>query len=141
MADLEPLIRYRKHQLDEKRKNLARLYDELEKILANKAKLLKDLETEKGIVSENPEDIYALQSLNNFYVATKSKVSKENSKITKMEARIDIAREDMRLTFGDLKKIEITQEMRLEQEAKELSAKESALFDEIGLEMHRRNKS
>lgn len=138
MADLNPLIRYKKFQLDEKRKNLSRLYEQMDVLLGTKSSMLNELEAEKNLVSQNPEDIFALQNLSHYSSASKKRIAKTNTDIGKLEARIEIAREDMRLTFGDLKKIEITQENRLDEEAKKLEAKETALFDEIGLEMHRR---
>lgn len=141
MADLNPLIRFRKHKLEEKQKNLARLYNLLDQLLENKESLLRGIESEQQYIKNSVEDIYALQSLNSFFLASKHKIKIINQDIEKMEARIEIGIEDMRITFGDLKKIELTQERRLQKQQKELLDKETKLFDEIGLEMHRRHTS
>ena len=54
--------------------------------------------------------------------------------------RIEVARDDMRRAFAELKKIEITQERREDEEEKAINKKESAELDEIAIEGFRRKQ-
>ncbi len=54
MADLAPLIRYQKYQLDEKQRFIARLYAEAEKVFSHKARLLDELKNERVFSLRKP---------------------------------------------------------------------------------------
>jgi flagellar export protein FliJ len=137
MANLDPLIRYRKHGVDEKRRFLAKLYNEVKTLQDAKEEASKNLEEETRIAKEMGT-AEALSDLGKFTEATREGIKFIDTAIEKLEARIDIAQEEMREAFAELKKIEITQRNREEQEKAEESRKENSELDDIAIENYRR---
>lgn len=139
MADLDPLIRYRKHGVDERRRALARLYEELDTLTHSKEVQEQQLEEETELAKEQGT-VEALKALDLFRKASKSRIAALAEAIEKMEVRIAAAQEDMREAFSDMKKVEITQRERKKREVKEFNKKESRELDDIGIEQHRRHE-
>ncbi len=137
MADLDPLIRFRKYGLQEKQRRVAALYQEMEALEIRKSNLLQQLEHEKK-VSEELGSIDAMTSYVSYSKRVRMTLDQINEAAAGVETRIQIAQDDMRDAFGDLKKIEITQRKRLEEIAKENRKKEDAFFGEVALEGYRR---
>ena len=138
MADLDPLIRLYKKRVDDKQKVLADIYRELEQYETMKKILLEELERESQVLGDM--DGMDTQSFFGPYVdGVRKKIDVIDESISKIEYRVDLAREDVRRGFAELKKVEITAEQRAEVEAKEDAKKESDLMDEIGLDAYRRN--
>ncbi|PZO88741.1 MAG: hypothetical protein DI626_01115 [Micavibrio aeruginosavorus] len=106
MANLSSLIKLRRHNVEEKQKNLAMLYREAEEIENSKNVLIERLNLEK----------------------------------VKLETRINVAQDDVREAFANLKRIEIVQRERDATEKKEQADKESREMDEIGIEGFRRKE-
>ena len=141
MADLDPLIRFRKHELDEKQKFLARLYEEANKLLQQREGILRSIEKEMDVMrGEDFQPFMAISGFGTFLQSSKEKIKKIEHEEKKLDTRIEIAVADMRNSFGELKKVEITHARRLEEERKKLQAKEDALFEEIGLQIYAKNK-
>jgi flagellar FliJ protein len=138
MADLDPLIRLRKFELDEKQRVIARLYQEQEAMQLRKRNLLDQLRHEMKVMEELGS-VEALSSYTQYSYAVKIKVEAINAEIAKIQARIDIALEDIRSSFGDLKKIEITKAKRLEEIEKENRRKEDQFFSDVAIDQYRRN--
>lgn len=137
MADLDPLIRYRKHQLEEKQKFLAALYKLAEELLTKRTEILDQIEKEKqALNAEDMAQMGAFSGFGNFLQASKNKINGLQNEEQKLDTRIQIAINDMRNSFGELKKIEITHERRIEAERKKLDARETAIFEEIGLQIY-----
>lgn len=139
MTDLSALIQVRKHAVEEKQKFLAELYRQAEELQMQKQNLLDQLQQET-ITVQKMNDIQALNDLALYSMSVKKKVSEIENSWQKLEIRIEASREDMREAFADLKKIEITQERREEEEALEQLKKEMDELDEIGLQLFRRNQ-
>lgn len=139
MADLDPLIRVRKHAVEQKQKFLAELYRQAEEMAAQKTTLETQLEQER----EKTEvmDVQMLSYFGPYAEAVKGRIADIEDNINKLDTRIEIAREDMRAAFSDLKKIEITQARRDKEALKELEKKETAELDEIGIETFRRQNT
>ena len=138
MADLDPLIRVRKHVVDQKRKFLAELYRQAEELARQKSTLMEQLVEEREKLREmGPEMI---SYFGPYSEAVKGRIKDIEEAAAKLDVRIDIAREDMREAFSELKKIEITQERREAEEEKELDKKETAELDAIGIETYRRRQ-
>lgn len=137
MADLDPLIRLRKHVAEEKQKILSALYRDAENLENKKKAMLDQLEHERRLVEEqsSPE---AGAHYGRYAENMRKKIQTMNEAIRKMEAKIQTAQEDMRNAFADLKKVEITQRNREEREREALEKKESGLLDEIAVEGFRR---
>ena len=138
VADLQPLIRVKRHALEEKQKFLAQLYEQFEALEAAKAKLLEDRDKELERAKDMPPDM--LSYLGPYVEGVKDKVAHIDEDIASLNKRIEIAREDMRAAFADVKKLEITQEAREAEEQAEIDKKESDELDEIAIEGFRRGQ-
>lgn len=136
MADLNPLIRVRRHIVEQKQKFLAELYRQTEELQGKK----QNLQTELAEESEKTRSMGAemLSYFGSYATAIKTRIRKTIDAINKLETRIDVAREDMREAYAELKKVEITQERREAEEQKEIAGKEADELDEIGIESYRR---
>lgn len=137
MADLDPLIRYRKYGVDEKRRFLARLYEEAEKLEAARQDAEENVAKERRL-AEELGSAEALSALGAYMEAMRLKIKKIDESISKMEKRIAAAQEDMRNAFAEMKKVEITQRGRKEREQSEEQQKEDNELDEIAIGNYRR---
>jgi flagellar export protein FliJ len=139
MADLDPLIRLRKHTVEEKQKILSALYREAEQIERQKKSLQDQMEREKQIAMADgsPESSadYARYAGN-----VRKKIDRLNDNLKKMEGRISAAQEEVRIAFAEQKKVEIIQRNRKAEERKEIADKESDTLDEIAIEGFRRRE-
>jgi len=136
MADLEALIRVRRHAVEQKQKFLAELYKQADELEGQKDTMLTTLAEERKKVDEM--GVEALGYFGHYSEAVRGRVEDINEAMKKLNNRINIAREDMRDAFAELKKVEITQERRSAEENKELKKKENDLLDEVALEGYRR---
>lgn len=136
MAELDPLIRVRKHAIDQKQKFLAELYRQSEELKQRKEDLENQMVKEKEAVDLIGFEMFGYFEL--FVKAAKEKIADNEESQRKLEIRIQAAQDDMRDAFAELKKIEIIAEQRNEEEKKEILKKESDLMDEIGIETYRR---
>jgi hypothetical protein len=139
MANLAPVIRYRKFQLDEKRRFIARLYSEADKVYAFKQKALDEVSREKKFVSES-DDPYVITEFLSYQGLMKKKIGIIQVEIGRIDARIQIAQDDLREEFTELKKFEIVHRRRLERKREELERRESILLDAQAVEAWRRNQ-
>lgn len=138
MADLKPLIRVRKHVVEQKQKFLAELYKQDEELAGQKQNLQEQMAEEREKLSEMGVEMMAY--FGPYSDAVKLRVGDIDEARGKLATRISIAREDMRTAFAELKKIEITQERREAEDRAEISKKESIELDEIGVEVFRRQQ-
>jgi flagellar FliJ protein len=137
MADLDPLIRVRKHTVEQKQKFLADLYRQSEQMAAQKKKLEDDVVLERKKMEEM-NSVEMMTYFSNYLKAVKQKIAGIDEGMRKLDGRIEVAREAMREAFAELKKIEITQERREAEEEAALDKKESDLMDDIAIEGFRR---
>lgn len=137
MADLDPLIRIRKHAVEQKQKFLAELYRQAEELETQKRKMIETLAEERKKVDEM--GVEALGYFGHYSEAVRGRVEDIEDSLKKLNNRIEIAREDMREAFAEQKKIEITQAQRKDAERKKQSKKETDLLDEVAIEGYRRN--
>lgn len=135
MANLEPVIRYRKFQMDEKRRMIARLYAEADKIYGHKQRALDEVARERAYVdaSEDPRVITGFLS---YQGLMKKKIALIDTEIKRIDARIEIAQDDLREEYTELKKFEIVHRRRLERRRKEMEKREAQLFDAIAIEAY-----
>lgn len=136
MADLDPLIRVRKHAVEQKQKFLAELYRQAEEMESQKTTLQETLKAERKKVDEM--GVEALGYFGAYSEAVRERISDIEESMIKLNNRIEVARDDMARAFEDLKKIEITQDRRTEEERKAQDKKESDQLDEIALDGYRR---
>jgi flagellar export protein FliJ len=139
MADLDPLIRFRKHTVDEKQKILSQLYRDAENLERQRQAILDKMEREKKLAQEMgaPE---ALTYLGRYLEGARKKVKIYDGAIKKIEIRIAAAQEDIREAFAEQKKVEITQAERKAREKKARDHKDDQEMDDIALDGFRRKK-
>lgn len=138
MAKLDPLIRVRKHNVEEKQKFLATLFRTQEELIEYKAKQYEALQREAELAEQLPEDIQMQQSFYSFRALVKQEIEKIDDSIDKLEIRIEIAQDAMREAYGDLKKVEIVDRNRKNEAARAALKKENDRLDEIGLQIFSR---
>ena len=139
MADLESLIRLRRHTVEEKQKVLAGILREIETIEARKEELRQRLEAERKALDENltleTRDFYG-----RFESVIRGNIQTLDSNKSELELKLNQAQEEVRLAFAEQKRIEIVNDRRLEEEKKEINDKESSELDDIGIEGFRRQE-
>ena len=138
MADLKPLIRVRKHGVEQRQKVLSELYRKAEQLAQEKRDLLTRLDEEQAHLEEM--DVQMLSYFGPYSDAVHERVEEIDKAAKTLDARIEIARDDIRRAFADLKKVEITQERREEEEEKARNQKESKELDDIGVDRFLRNQ-
>lgn len=138
MAELDPLIRIRKHTIDQKQKFLAELYRQAESLVQQKQDLEDQMVKEKEAMDSLGFDMFAY--FENFIKSAKEKITSIELAQKQLEVRIKAAQDDMRDAFAELKKIELIQEQRKEAEKLEILKKDTALMDEIGISGFIRDK-
>ncbi len=138
MADLNPLIRVRKHNIDQKQKKLAQLYHRAEELKNKRDKL----ETQLAIEAEKTKDMSdeILGFFEPYAVSVRAQIEEIDKNRDKLEERIKAAQEDIRDAFAELKKIEIIEERRAKEEIAELEKKSADELDEIALDGFRRDE-
>jgi len=139
MAELDSLIRVRKHVVEQKQKFLAELYRQAEELQGQKSTMLTQLDEERKTVKEMGVEM--LSYFGPYAEAVRTRVEEIDEAMQTLNTRIDIAREDMRNAFAEMKKIELTKEARDAEQEAEINKKESAELDEIGIEGFRRNRA
>ena len=138
MADLAPLIRVRKHDIEQKQKTLAELYRQEEEL-----KKQRDiLETQLAIESEKTKDMDAemLKFFAPYAESVNNQIEEIDGHRAKIEQLITMAQEDMRAAFAELKKIEIIAERRDSEQLAVLDKKDADELDEIAIDAFRRSE-
>lgn len=139
MANLLSLIKLRRHTVDEKQKMLAELYRQIEMIEQNKSILIERLRTEREVLDENGTlEMYAY--FGRFSQNIHRSLERMNVEKQKLEVRIQIAQDDVREAFANMKRIEIVQSEREKAEKKEAEDKETREMDDLGIEAFRRKE-
>jgi flagellar FliJ protein len=138
MADLKPLIRVRKHGVEQRQKVLSELYRKAEALAQEKRDLLTRLDEEQAHLEEM--DVQMLSYFGPYSDAVHERVEEIDKAAKTLDARIEIARDDIGRAFAELKKVEITQERREDEEEKARNDKESKELDDIAIEGYRRKQ-
>ena len=131
MANLRPLIRVRKHAIEQKQKHLADLYRQAEEQAAERKRLAEEFAHESRTIKEMGADM--LSFFGAYAKAVDRRMEEIEAEITRLESRILVAQDDMRQAYADLRRIEIVQENRDRQEEEERQKKEAQELDEIGV--------
>jgi flagellar export protein FliJ len=139
MADLDPLIRLYQKRVDDKQRVLADLYREVEILETLKSDMLAEIDSESKVI-EGMEALDTHSYFGAYLQAMRKKIDVVDDGLKQIERRVNLAREDVRRGFAELKKVEITAESRDAEEARKLAKKESDLMDEIGLDAFRRGQ-
>ena len=137
MADLDSLVRLKRYGVEEKQKVLADIYRQIELREARKKELLERLETERTAL-DKLGDVESYAYFGRFSGVIQKDMERLDGEIKTFETRLGIAQEEVRTAFADLKRVEIVNERRAEEERQEIADKESQELDEIAIEGFRR---
>lgn len=137
MAELEPLIRMRRHAVEERQKFLAELYRQADALEAEKQGILKKLADEQE-KTKTIDMIDIIRAFDVFAKASRDKIARIEEHRRALEFRIDAAREAMREAFNELKKIEIIDERREAEAIALIEKREAAILHETAIEIYRR---
>jgi flagellar protein FliJ len=136
--DLHNLIQVHEFEVDEKRRKLGELFRLMANLEAQAKALEEELVREQQSARANPEEAGHLYGAYAETVIDRRERLRQS--MIQMESAIEESREDLRVSFMELKKYEIAQENRDRKAAKELSRRERMDLDEIGLQGHRKKK-
>lgn len=139
MANLRSLIKLRKFNVEEKQKVLAELYRQSETIAQSKATLQDRLKTERDVLDKSGSlEMFAY--FGRFSQNINRMLDRLELERQKLETRINVAQDDVREAFANMKRIEIVQREREKADRKKTDDKETREMDEIGLDGFRRQE-
>ena len=139
MADLDSLIRLRKHEVEEKQKVLGEILRQIEQLENRKKELLERLDHERTAMEENLS-LETREYYGRFEGVIRDDVERIDIEIKNLERNLDKVQEEVRVAFANQKRVEIVHERRQDEEAQEIKIKESKELDEIGIEGFRRRE-
>lgn len=129
MADLDGVIRLRKWELDEKRRELAEVLAEREQIEA----AINHLEQEMMDQSKMRDSDIASMTLGAYLEGARKKMAWLVEGLRKKDEDISERQEIVAEAFRELKTFEIAEERQKERERKELQRQEQNELDDLGL--------
>src|SRR5690606_2206522 len=135
MAKLHNLIKYRRHTLEEKRKMLAILNTELEVLRAEKKTLLDKLAAEKNLAAV---DVDIARNFGIYLNRVLRECGELELKISQKLEEVQAATHVVQDAYLEVKKLEVTQDRRDQEEEDRLDRIEVNTLDEIGIENYRR---
>ena len=136
--EMEILLRVKKFDVDECRKNLALLLEEEDLLNKKKFKLFVEMETEKKISDKSPETAFSFAAYYQRYLFKKALVENE---IKNTEQKIIKQREILAEKFFDLKTFEISKDKLNEKEKYEENLMMQKNLDEVASNMYRLKNS
>lgn len=135
MRSRDSLIRLHRFQVDEKRRQVV----EIETMIAEFRR--KEAELEQQILSE--QERAGVSDVGHYAYPTFAKAARDRREnllksIEGLTVQLEAAKDDLAEAFSELKKYELMNEKESLRAKAELSAREQAELDEVGLAMHRR---
>jgi flagellar protein FliJ len=131
---LHGVIRFRRHQVDEARRQLGLLLAMAADMERQADALEKEIVEEQRMAFEKPEEAgftygrYALRAIHRRALIARARAE--------VEQRISVAQEGVRQEFRELKVFEIAQDNRDTAEQQETLRSEQAVLDELGSQRH-----
>lgn len=138
MTALDQLVRLHRWTLDEKRQKLAELERFRVKLLDNIAALEAELAREQEAADRFPVTSISLPA---FIKATIDRRRKIQGSIVEVDRSIAAAREEITQAFQEFKKYETAHGNHLRREAQKQSRREQTASDDLGIDLHRRQKA
>ena len=118
---------------------MADLFRKAEVLEDRKRDLQERLKKERAVLEENPE-LETITFYGPFESAMKQDIERLTEGIKKWDVRIQIAQDDVRNAFAELKRVEIVDRRRKKEAAAKQKTKEAMELDEIGIEGYRRRE-
>ena len=138
MAQLHSLIRFKRHELDEKRDILAKRNAELEQLQQHRIHMLDELAREKNLAAV---DIEIARSFGPFLNRMLAQIEQLDGLIRNKAQEVQAATVVVQEAFLEVKKLEITQQKRDDEESARIKRIETNTLDDIGLESFRRGQA
>lgn len=127
-SDLKALIRYHKWRLDEKRRALAELHSLAEKLREQLAALEDEIKAEQEAARQSTE---AALTFANYITQANFRKRTLRESIAQVDRQIEVATDEMRDVFQEVKRYEIAQEERTRRDKEKIRRREAAMFDEV----------
>lgn len=125
---LTTLIRFRKRQLDELRRRLTALESQKEQLIRRLETIRRELLREQEMASRQPE-------MSGFYGNYAERIRNRELEIAqeigKLDRQMNQLSEQIRDSFGELKKFEILRERKLKEQREQEDRRETAQLDDI----------
>jgi len=138
LANLDPLIRLRRHTVEEKQKIVADLFRQAELIEGRRNLLAQNLQKEREAL-ENQTNAEIIAYFLRFADTVRKDIRRLEDQLSKLDIRIRIAQDDMREAFANLKRVEIVQRNRKAEDRRKIDVRDSRDLDDIGIDVFRRN--
>ena len=135
MRSKESLIRLHRFQVDEKRRHVT----EIETMIADFSR--KKAELEQQITAEQQRS--GISDVTHFAYPTVAKAARERCEnlvksIAELQEQLSAAKDELSEAYAELKKFELLQEKENVRVNTQMTARDQAEMDDIGLAMHRR---
>ena len=135
---LKSLVRLSEWNVDERRRELAVILDQLDAAERARIDLENELKREQLLALESPQEAGLYYgSYADGVIARREKISMS---IIEINERVLGARDALNDAYRELKKYETVEKNRLIREAEELSKKEQTVLDELGLQSYSRKQ-
>lgn len=138
MKPLDQLARISRWRLDEKRQKLLDLERLAERLRADLRRLEEGLAAERKLAAE---DELARRAFPAFLEAELDRKARLQKSIADVDGEIEQAREELSDTFRESKKFELAKANQDERLRRHRDHAEQGALDELGTQLHRRNKS
>lgn len=130
MKSLGTLIDLKQRELDEKRRVLVQLEEQLDLLNKNAQDLKDELAREAALAASQPD---MARYFGEFAKGNEQKQENLREKKVTLVQIIEVQRDQITEAFSELKQMEIAKENRDDEEAATANRKETAELDEIGL--------
>ena len=137
MSSFDSLIRLHGWKLEEKRRVLAELETLMDELKRRGRDLEAEIHNEMSAAAGSEEAAYAYGAYAAQAIRRRETLAQSAAEL---EGRIEVARDDVRAAFQEVKKYEIARERKLERERLEASRRDRIAEDDLGLEVFRRTR-
>lgn len=135
MKSLKTLIKLRKDEVDKRRKEIAEIEARQQALVDEENKVEKQITLESEAATNFPETAVTFA---NFLKRALKRKEDLIRNIIMLQQIIDKKRDELRVAFGELKKLEIVLERKIEEARREEARREQLQLDEIaGRQTHR----
>ena len=134
MSTLDKLIRYHRFLLDEKRRALREMEEAEARIDAALEALEAEVRAEQAVASASSEVGFAYGGYAARSIRRRNGLLQQKAAA---RAQVESAREELAVAFEEVKKYEITRDIRRDEERQEANRREQGFLNEIALNQHR----
>lgn len=138
MNDYQSLIRLRRWQLDEKRRQHGELVKLHDALLAQIQELEELVRTEGQVAGATDEPVFGYGAFVERTIAQRENIERS---IAEVEVTLAISQEAVSEAYREVKKFELAAEYALERQRSQQARREQTASDELSIEIHRRQAS